>query len=262
MAAVTVAPAQPQVVNLSKTGGSYIGVGLAEVDAVRAKELKLREERGVEITWVEQDSPAEKAGLKKGDVVLEYNGQRVEGIEQFSRFVRETPVGREAKLLVSRDGATQTLAVKIGARKSSGLSTFSATPRLLLPEKMTIPDEFWGRIEAPRMSWRSSMLGVEGESLSGQLAAYFGVKEGVLVRNVASGSPAEKAGMKAGDVITKVDDSMVTSPSEVSAALRQRGERKTVQVTLMRDRKAMTLSVNLEDGWADHLKAGRETRRL
>ncbi len=79
-------------------GGTYLGVNLAEIDANRAKELKLKEDYGVEITRVEENSPAEKAGLKAGDVVLEYNGQRVEGMEQFGRMVRETPPGREVKL--------------------------------------------------------------------------------------------------------------------------------------------------------------------
>lgn len=83
-------------------GRSFLGVGVKEIDEERAKALKLRDEYGVEVTNVEEDSPASKAGLKTGDVVLEYNGQRVEGTEQFVRFVRETPTGRTVKLLVSR----------------------------------------------------------------------------------------------------------------------------------------------------------------
>src|SRR5208337_722283 len=98
-------------------GSTYLGVSLAEIDANRAKELKLKEDYGVEITRVEEGSPAEKAGVKPGDVVLEYNGQRVEGMEQFGRMVRETPAGREVKLTISRDGAPQTLSAMLAARK-------------------------------------------------------------------------------------------------------------------------------------------------
>ncbi len=87
--------------------GSYLGVMLQEIDDERAKALRLSEEAGVEVTRVEPDSPADKAGVKTGDVALEYNGQHVEGMEQFSRLVHETPPGREAKLVVSRSGATQ-----------------------------------------------------------------------------------------------------------------------------------------------------------
>src|SRR6202165_3927840 len=96
---------------------SFIGVNLADIDSERARTLKLRDVHGVEISRIEENSPAAKAGLKVGDVVLEYNGQRVEGMEQFGRFVRETPVGREAKVLISRDGNQQTVAVTVGARK-------------------------------------------------------------------------------------------------------------------------------------------------
>src|ERR1019366_3458031 len=90
-------------------GGSYIGVMMQEIDSERAKALKLHEEGGVEITVVEQDSPAEKAGLKVGDVVLKYNGQRVEGMQQFARMVHETPAGREVKIEISRAGAAQSV---------------------------------------------------------------------------------------------------------------------------------------------------------
>ncbi len=89
--------------------GSYLGIGIQEITAERAKALKLREEAGVEVTRVAPDSPADKAGLKEGDVVLQYNGTKVEGLEQLSRLVRETPVGREAKLDIFRNGAPLTL---------------------------------------------------------------------------------------------------------------------------------------------------------
>jgi len=94
---------------------------------------------------------------------------------------------------------------------------------------------------------RSPMLGVEAESLGPQLASYFGVKEGVLVRSVVSDTAAERAGIRAGDVITKVDGTVVTTPNEVSAALHTAGK-KVFPIDLMRDRKEMTVNVNMEDG--------------
>ncbi|HET8547906.1 MAG TPA: PDZ domain-containing protein, partial [Bryobacteraceae bacterium] len=114
-------------------GGSYLGIGVAEIDAERAKALSLKEEQGVEITRVEDDSPAAKAGLRVGDVVLQYNGQRVEGTEQFMRLVRETPAGREVRLLVSRNGSHQTLAVKTGTRKAW-------TMRSVEPFRLEVPN--------------------------------------------------------------------------------------------------------------------------
>src|SRR5579863_1105695 len=83
----------------SITGNSgYLGIGTQDVDAERAKALKLPEVRGAEIKNVIDDSPAAKAGFKEGDVVLEYNGQKVEGIEQLTRMVGETPPGRQVKV--------------------------------------------------------------------------------------------------------------------------------------------------------------------
>src|ERR1700679_1917297 len=113
-------------------GGTYLGVNIAEREASRAKELKLKEDYGVEITRGKENSPAEKAGVKAGDVVLEYNGQRVEGMEQFGRMVRETPPGREVKLTVSRNGGTQTLMAVLGSRKSRFAGSFP--PGFEVPE--------------------------------------------------------------------------------------------------------------------------------
>ncbi len=223
-------------------GGSYLGVNLAEIDSNRARDLKLRETYGVEITRVEEGSPAEKAGLKPNDVVQEYNGQRVEGMEQFGRLVRETPAGREVKMMISRNGSMQTIMATVAARK---VRAFGGNIKELLPEmpEIHIPD-------MPQMftTWRSPMLGVEAESLGSQLAAFFGVKEGVLVRSVVKDSAAEKAGIKAGDVITKVDTEKVTTPNELSSAVRSAGSKKTFPIELVRDRRETTLSVTVEDG--------------
>ena len=96
------------------------------------------------------------------------------------------------------------------------------------------------------MSWRSSALGIECESLEGQLAQYFGVKEGVLVRSVSKGSAAEKAGIKAGDVIVRVDDSHVVTPADVSSRMRA-NHGKPIPVVVMRDHKEVSLSVTIEE---------------
>src|ERR1700722_4044262 len=84
---------------------SFLGVGIQEINSDRAKQLNLTEEAGVEVTYVEANSPAAAAGLKTGDVVVQYNGQRIEGTEQFTRLVLETPEGREVKLQIFRGGA-------------------------------------------------------------------------------------------------------------------------------------------------------------
>jgi serine protease Do len=251
-------PLPPEVFHIaSGKGGSYLGIGVQEVNADRAKELKLSDVHGVEVTRVEDDSPASKAGLKQGDVVLEYQGQRVEGTAQFVRLVGETPAGRQAKLLISRGGATQTLAATVGERKPQHVMierNFTMDPKWR--EQMEKLQDQLGRLRfqfempdlpQPFMSWRSAALGVEAESVSSQLAEFFGVKKGVLVRSVGKDTPAEKAGIKAGDVIVKVDGEEVGTPSEIAKRVRALEAKKTFPVTVVRNRQEMTLNVTVED---------------
>jgi serine protease Do len=233
--------------NGTMIGGTYLGVNLAEIGPERAKELKLRETTGVEITRVEQDSPAEKAGLKADDVVLEYNGQHVEGMEQFGRLVRETPSGREVKLTISRNGATQNITAVVATRKMKG---YSGNMKDMFPG-FDMPEVHMPDMPQVFTTWRSPMMGVETESLSAQLATYFGVKEGVLVRSVVKDSAAERAGIKAGDVITKLDGSKVTTPNELASAIRSASSKKSFPVELSRDRHETSVTVNIEDGRSD-----------
>jgi serine protease Do len=240
-----------QLAGLGQT--SYMGVNLADIDSERAKALKLRDVHGVEITRIEDNSPAAKAGLKVGDVVLEYNGQRVEGMEQFGRFVRETPAGREVKLAVSRDGNPQTVPVTLASRKDAMRAgeVFSSTwPGNGREFHFNMPEI---NIDLPQIysMSRTSLLGVEAESLNPQLAEFFGVKEGVLVRSVVKDSAAEKAGIKAGDVITKVDQEKVTSASELSGAIRSARSKTTFQVQVVREHREMTLNVTVDRAKSD-----------
>ena len=233
--------AQSYEFHLGSPGGTFLGVSLAEIDAARARDLKLKETYGVEITRVEEGSPAEKAGLKPNDVVLEYNGQRVEGMAQFGRLVHETPAGREVKLEISRGGVTQTIAATLATRKAKAAGWNLPGQDFQMPD-IHIPD-----IPQVFTTLRSPMLGVEAESLGSQLASYFGVKEGVLVRSVVSDSAAERAGIRAGDVITKVDGTIVTTPNEVSSAVRTASSKKTFAVDLMRDHKDISVNVSVDD---------------
>lgn len=240
-------PLPPDTMIFFQSGGTFLGVGVKEITPERAKALKLKEEHGVEVTAVEPESPAEKAGLKPGDVVLEYNGQRVEGTQQFVRFVRETPAGRTVRLTVFRNGSTQTLTAAVAERK--GRSYNFPGPKLDEDIRLRIERGLRSLHDVPRvtMSWRAGALGIEGESLKGsQLGDYFGVKEGVLVRSVLKGTPAEKAGLKAGDVIVKVGERKVDEPRDITAALRD-ASKKTIPVAVVRDKKEMTVQVTLDE---------------
>jgi len=220
---------------------SYLGVNIAEVNSERAKTLRLPAEEGVEITRVEPDSPAEKAGLKVGDVVVQYNGEHVEGMEQFGRMVRETPAGRRVTMQVSRGGTLQLVTAVIGSRGKFGPEGLMVMPPFQMPQ-LRLPD-----IPEGFPAWRSGMLGIETEALNPQLADFFGVKQGVLVRSVMTGSAAEKAGIKAGDVVTKVDDQEVTTPGQVSSAIHAARGRHSISLKLVRSRHEMTVTATLSD---------------
>src|SRR5581483_10617361 len=185
----------------------------------RAKALKLPDERGVEITHVERDSPAAKAGIKTGDGVLSYDGERVEGMEQFRRMIRETPAGRHATMAVFRNGATQNITVVIGAAKMQAF-TFRSMPSIQVNGAEGIPGVMTPDVPKIFNGSKSVVLGVETEPLSPQLARFFGVSGGVLIRTVLAGTAAEKAGLRAGDVITKADDSEIDSPWRLSVVVR------------------------------------------
>jgi serine protease Do len=232
----------------------YLGVSALDITADRAKTLKLKEERGVEVTMVEPDSAAGKAGLQVGDVLMEFNGQKVEGWEHLKRLVRETPIHREVKIAVWRNGAAQTLTATIGGRKEFSIDlgdgNIGAPPAWVQPMTPTPapappmpPMQF--DMPAFRTLMGTSSLGIMGEALGqeSQLAEFFGVKEGVLVRSVNKDSAAEKAGMKAGDVITKVEDTAISTPQQIGGALRSVRNKSTVTVTVIRSKKEMTLTV-------------------
>ncbi len=238
-------PPMGEIVRLMSTNGSYLGVGVRDVDPERKQALNLKEERGAEITSVEENSPAAKAGLKTGDVVLEFAGNRVESMEQFIRLVRETPAGREVKIAVSRAGSLTTVL----ALPESARSRLERSIQVRIPSPGEIRAMVQG-FDSPRaaMYWKSSQLGVEAEAVDSQLAQFFGVKQGVLVRSVSRETPAEKAGIRAGDIIVRVEENRVSSPREVTTAVREaRANSKTVSLTLVREKKEMALKVNFED---------------
>ena len=245
------------LIALQDSESGWLGVQIADVDAQKVKELKLPAERGVLITEVEKDSPADKAGLKVNDVVTEYNGQRLESTTQFRRMVRESLAGRAAQLTVWRDGRAQTLSATLGSNRDRMEKTFS-----LGTGPLKGPRDFNFSFALPRIELfsasRTPLLGISAEDISGQFGAYFGVPggEGILVREVNSGSPAEKAGMKAGDVITKIDGEKVSSLEELRVKLRAKGEQKpgdtapstlkTVNLGVIRKGAEVSLKVELE----------------
>lgn len=243
------APRVQRVAVQSHSASSYLGVFCMDVDSEIAKSSNLKEERGVLVTKVDSDSPASRAGLQDKDVILEFNTQRVEGTAHFIRLVSETPANRKVTLGVYRNGAMQTLTATIGSRMPQSMSFMLEGPTAPMPpmppmapmieRELTMPD-----IPSGLMGWQSSSLGYTSEPVDGQLAEYFGVKEGgVLVRSVVAKSAADKAGLKAGDVIVKADGSAVHSPREITGMFRRQHEKHKLSLTVVRSHKELTLEL-------------------
>ena len=227
-------------------GRSYLGVDIRDVTTDRMAALKLKEERGVEITMVDADAPAGKAGLREHDVILDFNGAAVESEEQIRRLIREVPPGRSVTLGISRDGAPMKINVQLADHSAVVAQAF---PRIVVPTPR--PRDFpRNSMDLPfQIQTYSSVLGVQTESLTRQLGEYFGVKdgEGVLVRSVEKNSAAEKAGLKAGDVIVKADNEKLTDLSDLSHILRNHRTGGKMTLVVMRDKHEQTLTVTLPD---------------
>ncbi len=227
-------------------GGSYLGVDTRDVTPDRLEPLQLKEEHGVEVTMVDQDAPAGKAGLKEHDVILSVNGQSVESVEQLRRMIREVPAGRVVSLGISRDGKPLTVQAQLAARKNfapEGKFNFVIPP---IPPVPPMPE-----IDVPVsivVVHSSARSGLMVENLTPQLADFFGAKEGhgVLVRSVEKGSRAEKAGFHAGDVIVKVNGESIHDSGDFTHALRG-GNHNTVNVGIIRDKKEQTITLALPD---------------
>jgi C-terminal processing protease CtpA/Prc len=241
-----------QNIVIADDGSSWLGVETHEVTPDKAKELKLSAERGVVLGKIVPDSPAAKAGLKENDVVTEVNGQRVEGAAQFRRMIHEIPAGRSIQLTVWRDGRSQTVSATLGKseERRRAMKMVAPTPGAFAFRMPEIPD-------IPSMEWNGNMLfgggqprlGIDAEDLSGQLGAFFGAPEGegILVRDVNSGSSAEKAGVKAGDVITSLNGERIRTVGELREKLSAKRDDKdrTVKLGVLRNKSELSLNVEL-----------------
>jgi len=238
------------------TSGSqgYLGVLVGDVDADSAAKLKLKEVRGAVITLIDHDAPAGSMGLKVNDVVLELNGQPVEGAEQLRRMLHEIPPGRNVSMLVSRDGNTLTLATQMGDHKKivEGIWTrIAKSGEDLLPSagpgnNLVGNGNVASGSTMPFAVFGSTLnVGALVEPLTSQMADYLGVPGGLMVKQVTHKSEAAAAGLKAFDVIVKVGTDPISTTADWERALRS-NQGKPVQVTILRDRKQQTLTLQVD----------------
>jgi serine protease Do len=245
-------------------GGGRLGVQLDEVSREDVTRLKLAEERGAVVRGVEGGSAAEKAGLKEGDVVVRYQGEPVQSAVQLARMVRETPAGRTVSLEVSRGGTPQRFSVTLGESKGrfhfdGEMGDFQLPELPPMPQLPKLDAEKWGRaqrllLREPWLDRGPRRLGLEYQEISGQLAKYFKLEaeDGILVTSVDADGPAGRAGVKAGDVILKLNGKAVRDGESLREELQRTQAGEEATLTVQRDGKPLELKLTL---------GGRERRR-
>lgn len=228
-------------------GGAYLGVRIEEVTDDAADRLGLPDVRGVRIDEVVEDGPAAEAGLMADDILVSWNGTRLESVTQLQRHMRETPAGRTVDLGVFRDGREREIPVTLGDRSDATGYTVRAAPRV----RVVTPGEARvfaapGDVTVSGFAFRRGRLGVSVQNLSEQLASYFGVSGGALITSVAEDTPAERAGLEAGDVIIEVGGRAVEDPGDLIDAISD-SDAGPVDVRVVRDRNERSFTVELEE---------------
>lgn len=229
-----------KIVRAQGFGGAHIGVTLRDLDDEDQKRTKVT--NGVIVESVETDSPAAKAGLKGGDVIVEFDGERIRSSRQLSRLVQETVPGRSVPLAAMRDGQRVTLTVQPRDGSDNVFRYFDLPMAKIAPT----PAPAKPRTTPFSLFVTPGRLGVGVSELSPQLAEYFGTKDGVLVTSVTDNSVAAKTGIKAGDVITSVDGGSVNDADDLRRRMQALDAGAEFTIGVVRDKKAMTLKGKLE----------------
>jgi S1-C subfamily serine protease len=237
--------------------------------------LEDAQDRGATVKQVEADSPAARAGLKQGDLIVRFDGESVRSVAQLVRLVRETPPGRSVALEVTRGGAAQRLQATLEEGKGRRFLAEGEIPdvwELLRPPEAPAAPEAPQAPRAPRVprgpdlrlfgehapgfsfdnfehffSFGPRKLGIRYQEISGQLARYFKLSgdRGVLVTEVDADSPAAKAGIQAGDVILKLGGRSIADGDDLRDALEEKQAGQEVPVTVQREGRALDLEVTL-----------------
>jgi serine protease Do len=212
--------------------GAEIGVRIAD-----------RAEGGVVVEDVQPDSPAEKAGITRSDVITEFDGERVRSARQFERLVRETPPGRSVKATITHEGQRKDVQITPNEGRAAAMIFDGDRMR----EQM---GDLVGRL--PNFDFDFDMLGstagrrlgVTVDPLSHQLAEFFGTTDGLLVTSVSEGSAGARAGLKAGDVIRSINGRRVADREDLVRGLRESNEEVTLGI--VRDKKESSVKATIE----------------
>lgn len=241
--------------------GGYLGVQTAEITKDNFAKYGLRDVRGVAIEKVIEGSPAEKAGLQVGDVIVRFGSEDVTSIRKLTRLLGEVSPDHQVSLTIIRSGGEREIVATVGKRPMPRFDegAFANIPRPPFPASPDFPPmpkvEALPRIEAipgtpaPPFAWRtgpSRRIGVAVNTLTKQLGDHFGVAAGVMIAEVRPDSPAAKAGLKAGDIVVEADGKEVKGEADLVRAIHE-SKGADVALTIVRDRNRQTIRVTPEE---------------
>lgn len=245
-------PAPPSEPNAPKPfvmyfgdGESYLGIYPQEVTRENISKFGLREVRGVAIEKVVDDSPAAKAGLQSGDVILRFNGEEVTSSRKLTRLINEVAPDHQVKLTISRNGSERDITVTLGKRDEMSFKMYEP---LLKGQLGKIEGLDKDKVFNTFSFGKYRRIGVSTMQLNKQLADYFGVSDdkGILITEVSEDSPAAKAGIKAGDVIIAVDGEAVDKVGDLSRAINKKKEGE-ITLTVIRNKSQQLIRVTPEE---------------
>jgi serine protease Do len=251
-------------------GGSFLGVYAEDITKENMGHYGLHDVRGVGVTEIVKGSPAEKAGLRKDDVIVRFEGDSVTSMRKLNRLVSETAPEHAVRITINRGGAEQEVSATLAKRSEpqNVFGTMNPNEFFLAPFRgmrdnpgpLQINPGQDGSVFAFGGGRR---IGINTEPLTKQLADFFGVKDGgILITSVTQNSPAAKAGLRAGDVLTAVDGEKIESSGDLSRALNKKTDGE-VTLTVIRDRSPRTIRVTPEKTPdVFRTRPGASTRRI
>ncbi len=235
-----------------ESGRAWIGVYTQTIDEDLMEAFELQSDEGVVIKMVVPDSPAEKAGLDEGDIIISVNGKNLDDAEGLVDVVRGHKPGEEITMNVIKDGKDEQISLVLGNREDYEKPHVMFDSPGAVPHKM--PKSFSKQYKFFSSEYSNSYMGVRLQSLNVQLGEYFGVSDGkgALIEEVVPDSPAEKAGLKAGDVVVEIEGAKVEGPADVSNVIHEKEKGEKVELTVLREKKEREFSVELDEAPEDY----------
>ncbi|HEY0004629.1 MAG TPA: PDZ domain-containing protein [Pyrinomonadaceae bacterium] len=244
-------PRAPNTFSIQIQGGNFLGIVPEDVTRENMSRYGMGEPRGVAVKRVVESSPAERAGLKAGDVIVRFDSEPVTSLRKLNRLIAEAAPEQSVRLAISRNGQEQELVAKLDSKREFSRAFGGLMPPGAMPgiENMPRVEDFppSGGEPFTLIMGGQRRIGITTQPLTKQLGAYFGVADGrgALVTNVREDSPAAKAGLRAGDVITEIDGQAIQSANEITRAINRQQE-GDVSLTVIRDKSRRTIKVTPE----------------